>query len=146
MASAAPHRVLIVDDHADTTRVIAQLLARRGYSVTTAYTLAQARQHCAQATFDTIFCDIQLPDGEGTDLAAELKSASAPTRLVAVTGHGMAHEVESFLAAGFDVCLIKPVHLQDILDTLPAEAAATPAATGHTSPASCAAGRTPASG
>jgi CheY-like chemotaxis protein len=118
MASPSPRRVLIVDDHVDTTDVLARLLTRRGLLVTIAHTLAQARQHCAESTFDTILCDIQLPDGDGTDLASELKSARAPTRLIALTAHGMPEQVQTFTTAGFDACLLKPVHLETVFAAL----------------------------
>lgn len=67
-------RCLLVEDSDFDQRRIARILAR-GVTVdlTTASTLADARQILSEEFFDLILLDNSLPDGLGVDFAAELR-------------------------------------------------------------------------
>jgi CheY-like chemotaxis protein len=110
--------VLIVDDHVDTTDVLARLLTQHGHQAREAYTLGEAKKLCAQTGFDVILCDIALPDGDGKDLARMLKASGFTGRLIALTACGLPFEVRAIIAAGFDAHLLKPTTLQSVLATL----------------------------
>jgi signal transduction histidine kinase len=52
--ATAENRILLVEDHEPTRRTLAQLLRRRNYSVSSAASLAEAREQAAGATFDLV--------------------------------------------------------------------------------------------
>ena len=110
-------RVLLVDDHTDTARLMARLLRRQGYETTTAATLGEAREMAAGRP-DAVVCDLDLPDGTGHDLAHELAAGAGRPALLAVSGHGAAEDVRAALAAGFDAHLTKPVAPEVLLEQL----------------------------
>lgn len=64
--------VLVVEDDAAIARVLGIMLRRDGHQVTTANSLAAAREALAQSRPSVILLDIKLPDGSGFDLLDEL--------------------------------------------------------------------------
>jgi CheY-like chemotaxis protein len=113
-------RVLLVEDHEDTRRILGALISRWGHTVTVATTVAEACQALEAGTFDLLLSDIGLPDGSGFDVVARLrKSSSIPA--VAMSGYGMESDLARTQAAGFNEHIVKPVSaetLREMLDRL----------------------------
>ena len=111
------HRVLLVEDHEDTSRLMAMLLRGSGYSVKTAGTVADALRTAEAEPFDVVVSDLGLPDGTGNDLMQQLL-AKHNLRGVAVSGYGMEEDVRRAKQAGFVEHLTKPVNANQMLDVL----------------------------
>jgi DNA-binding response OmpR family regulator len=86
-------RLLLVEDEATLARSVARLLRRHGYDVYLVGSCDEARQ--APGTFSLGIFDIDLPDGDGVDLAKELSSLGAVRRVVFFSG-----TAEAVLQAG----------------------------------------------
>ncbi|HYO08782.1 MAG TPA: response regulator, partial [Tepidisphaeraceae bacterium] len=69
-----PCRILLVEDHPDTARVMGRLLGRSGYLVSVAHSVASALKFAAAGPFDLVISDIGLPDASGHDLMRQLKT------------------------------------------------------------------------
>ena len=113
-------RILLVEDHEDTADAMADLLDARGYRVTVARTLAEARAAAVAAEtagtagdtgFDLLVSDLGLPDGSGHELMREL-SARYGLRGIALSGYGMQEDLRKSRQAGFERHLTKPVSPQ----------------------------------
>jgi len=104
-------RVLLVDDHDDTCRMMARLLRGSGYHVATANSISGALQTADADQFDVIVSG--LPDGSGLDLMRQLL-AKRPIKGVAVSGFGHAEDIRRSKEAGFLEHLIKPVDAQQL--------------------------------
>jgi signal transduction histidine kinase len=115
-----PLRILVVDDHEHTTRVLSNLLRSLGHSVQCAGTVREAIACAGEHPVDLLISDLGLPDGSGLDLIRELRTNhSFPA--IALSGYGMEDDRNASLAAGFSHHLTKPV----TLDQLQAAIAAT---------------------
>jgi signal transduction histidine kinase len=101
-------RVLLVEDHEDTRRVMTRLLESNGCVVTNASTVAQAIALADGGEFDLLVSDIGLPDGTGLDVMKHIRSRRQ-LRGIAVSGFGQAEDVRRSREAGFDAHLTKPV-------------------------------------
>lgn len=110
--AAAPHgqRILLVEDHADTLKVLARLLRADGHHVVTACCLQEALRAGRKRKFDLLIADIGLPDGSGNDLMVALRKKHA-LRGIALSGYGMEADVSGCHRAGFAVHATKPVAL-----------------------------------
>ena len=113
-----PCRILLVEDHADTALMMQRLLARRGYVVTLAMTLADALEAVQSRTFDLLLSDVGLPDGSGLDLMRTLSSRSPKLPGVALSGYGMPDDARRSLDAGFFAHLAKPVAIERLWATI----------------------------
>ncbi len=110
-------RILLVEDHDDTRRVLARLLTHFGYEVTLSASVEEAMQAFRSQTFDAILSDIGLPDGTGYDIVSEAKR-SGHVHAVALTGFGMSEDVRRSKEAGFDFHLTKPVDVAELRTVL----------------------------
>jgi PAS domain S-box-containing protein len=101
-------RLLVVDDHEDTLRVLRRLLESLGYRVATAASAVAAINYVSANDVDVIVSDIGLPDASGHDLVREVKKIrNVPA--VAVSGLGSAVDIQNSLDAGFYAHLTKPL-------------------------------------
>lgn len=82
-------RFLVVDDNADTARMIAVLLERRfEASIDVASSCAEARAAIEKHAYDCITLDYQLPDCTGLDMLDEISAKENHPPVVVITGHG----------------------------------------------------------
>ncbi len=103
-----PARILLVEDHEDTARVLRRILEHGGYVVDHAPTLARARELVGEAAFDLVISDVGLPDGSGVDLMRGLHSDYGLSG-IALSGFGTEGDIMASSAAGFAEHLTKPV-------------------------------------
>ncbi len=122
-------RILLVEDHADTSRAMSRLLSRIGYQVRTAGTVRAAIDAARSDPVDVVISDLGLPDGSGLDLMRELQKTHG-LRGIALSGFGTDEDRAASAAAGFAEHLTKPINFERlekaIHDLLEAEPAARP--------------------
>ena len=106
-------RVLVVDDHDDTRRVVSNLLAVKGHEVFSAVNVAGALEILNRESIDVLLSDIGLPDGTGCDLMQRAK-ALQPLTGIALSGFGMAEDIERAFESGFAHHMIKPVSFEQL--------------------------------
>jgi two-component system, NtrC family, sensor histidine kinase HydH len=110
-------RVLVVDDNAALAENLRDILQEAGFAVRAAGTCAEAHS-VARAGFDVALVDLGLPDGNGTELAQELKDASPDSEVVLLTGHATMESALDAVRAGACAYLQKPVNPPELLMTL----------------------------
>ena len=116
-SAARPLRILLVEDHADTSDAMSRLLRRIGHQVRTAGTLRAAVDAARSDPVDLVISDLGLPDGSGHDLMRMLRPLG-PVRGIALSGYGTDEDVRKSHAAGFDTHLTKPTDFQRLVDTI----------------------------
>ena len=107
-------RILLVEDHADTSTALCFALEHEGYAVELATSVAEALEAAARNEIDLIVSDLGLPDGSGLDLMRTLK-ATKPIRGIALTGYGRREDLADTRDAGFERHLTKPVDLPNLI-------------------------------
>jgi CheY-like chemotaxis protein len=112
-APSSKVRILLVEDHQDTARVMARLLKQLKYEVETAENIALALKLASTTSFDLVISDLGLPDGSGNDLMRQLR-AKHGLRGIALTGWGMEDDMQKSKEAGFERHLTKPVDFQSL--------------------------------
>ncbi|HEX2101045.1 MAG TPA: ATP-binding protein, partial [Candidatus Synoicihabitans sp.] len=110
-------RFLVVEDHEATCRALAALLRRRGFAVSTAKSVAEAKEIAAGGKHTLLLSDIGLPDGSGFDLMRELHERYG-MRGIALTGYGRDEDVARSRSAGFTAHLTKPISAEALERTL----------------------------
>jgi DNA-binding response OmpR family regulator len=99
-------KILVVEDHDDTRRVVVLFLEMCKYDVQSAGTHAAAAGLLSSERFDVLVADIGLPDGSGLDLMRI--AAAMKIKGIALTGRDEVQDVSDIRAAGFSVHLVKP--------------------------------------
>ena len=115
-------RVLIVDDHADFRRLARTILTGSGFDVVgEAEDVSSARLAASELRPDAVLLDVQLPDGDGIDVADELAADAEvvliSTRAARHFGHRLAEspargfvQKQDLTGAAFAALLSHPVH------------------------------------
>ena len=112
-------RLLLVEDHADTSRVLGRLLRHNGHEVALASSLGEAVEALLRQPFDLLLSDLDLPDGTGIDLVRRIRQQHGlDIPAVALTGFGMEDDIARCRQAGFDDHLTKPVNLVKLEQTI----------------------------
>ncbi|MCO4877530.1 ATP-binding protein [Paraburkholderia caribensis] len=119
-ASAAPSRILLVDDNADALDALHLVLELEGHDVIVARSGRDALKVAAQTLPEVGIIDIGMPEMDGFEVARAIRSnkALAHMFLIALTGYSSESDKSRALAAGFDYHLTKPVSMERLADVL----------------------------
>jgi len=117
--AGAKRKVLLVDDNADSTAVVAAWLKRAGHEVHEARDGFAAAEMARRVRPDFLFLDLGLPGIDGLAVCRQLRADPqfARIRIIAMTGSGREDDREAARHAGFDQDLLKPIDL-DFLRSL----------------------------
>lgn len=106
--------ILIVDDDADLSFIISEMLESYGYSVTTAASGEEAFDLLSQHTYHLILLDINLPDTTGLELCRELRRVSQVPVIFASARTSESDRITGFDIGGDDY-LPKPYSMKELL-------------------------------
>ncbi|MEJ8472891.1 response regulator transcription factor [Roseibium algae] len=107
-------RLLLVEDTIDMAEAIMIRLGRSGIACDLAKTLADAEGFLDVQSYDVIVLDINLPDGVGTDLLQQLRSAGDRTPVLMLTAQFSVDDRVSSLNLGADDYLVKPFDQREL--------------------------------
>jgi two-component system, NtrC family, response regulator AtoC len=111
-------KIIILEDDLIVRKNLEQQLRNRRYDVASAGTIADAQAFLSKDNFDLMFVDVRLPDGEGTELLAQLQSRAVKPIVVVMTGFGSVESAVSCMRDGAFDYLIKPFSNEQIDVTL----------------------------
>ena len=109
-------RILVVDDNQDNSMLMRELLASRGYDVTTASTAEEAEEILKGPHPDLILLDVIMPGKSGYELCHDLKNDPF-TRLIPVvmiTGLSDREDKVHGIEVGADDFLNKPIFPEEL--------------------------------
>ncbi len=115
-----PTRVMVVEDHADFREFMVALLGREEdlEVVAQAGSVAEARSHAAEVSFDVAVLDLRLPDGNGVDLIGDMRESNAGAAVLILSASLDYRSVERATEAGADEILDKLAAPGDIVGTI----------------------------
>jgi two-component system CheB/CheR fusion protein len=113
-----PLRVLQVEDHGVTAKIMRLLLTAEGHMVETASDVASALELASQHSFDLLISDLGLPDGSGHDLLRQLRTHGHAFPGIALSGYGQDEDIQRSREAGFAIHLTKPASREAIVDAI----------------------------
>jgi chemotaxis protein histidine kinase CheA/ActR/RegA family two-component response regulator len=110
-------RVLIVDDSMSVRRAVATLLEDHGYDVTLARDGLEAVKSMEVARPDVLLTDLEMPNMNGLELAAHVRSVAALAQLpvIMITSRSMDKHRRQAIASGVNTYLTKPYTDQELL-------------------------------
>jgi DNA-binding response OmpR family regulator len=118
-----PLRVLLVDDEAGFTEVLAKRLTRRGLTVAVAQSGAEGLRMLREHDFDVAVLDLKMVDMDGIEVLKVFKKMVPAMPVVMLTGHGSEEAAQDGLRAGAADYLLKPCAIDELLEKLTAAVA-----------------------
>jgi CheY-like chemotaxis protein len=113
-------RILIVEDHADTSASMKLLLSLNGFEVQSAPDGPTALETAREFHPEVVLLDIGLPGMNGYEVARRLRAEcpAQPPFLVALTGYGREEDRLRSERAGIDLHLVKPADPDHLIGLL----------------------------
>ena len=110
----AQPRILLVEDERSIAEPFARMLGREGFVATVAATAAGALEAFDREPPDLVLLDLNLPDGDGRDVARELRSRSR-VPIIMLTARGTETDRVVGLEIGADDYVVKPFSAAEVV-------------------------------
>jgi two-component system response regulator TctD len=101
-------RLLVVEDNAQLSQLLAKGLQTAGYETDRLATAAEARTDLLTTSYAALILDLGLPDGDGLSILRELRHRKDPMPVLVLTARGGLHDRIGGLRSGADDYLVKP--------------------------------------
>jgi two-component system response regulator TctD len=111
-------RVLVVEDDPNLAPFLVKALEEASHVADRAGSLAEARKKLAEVRYDLVSMDLQLPDGSGLDLLAEIRGGGHRAPVLVLSSRATPPERVAGLDAGADDYLAKPFSLDEYLSRI----------------------------
>ena len=109
--------VLCVDDHHDTSEMLALLLSKEDYRVETASTMEEACRLAEEKQFDLYVLDRRLPDATGLELCEKLAVLTPGVPCIFYSGDAYELHRREAIAAGAAAYVAKP-DIEGLIDAV----------------------------
>ena len=106
--------ILLVEDESAISEPFARLLQREGFEPTVAPTVARALELFDRAPPDLVLLDLTLPDGDGRDVARNLRARSR-VPIIMLTARGTETDRVVGLELGADDYVVKPFSSAEVV-------------------------------
>lgn len=117
-------KVLLAEDSLVNQKLAVALLEGQGHTVTLANNGKDAVAATGTQEFDLVLMDVQMPEMDGLEAAAQIRAREQQTGahlpVIAMTAHALKGDRERCLAAGMDNYVAKPIHAEQLLETIDA--------------------------
>jgi CheY-like chemotaxis protein len=112
--------ILVVEDNPLNRELLCDWLEVEGYEVSSVENLSSAIASLEQRAPDAVLLDVQLGDDDGLSLAAWMRKQPKLCHIpvIAVTAHALVTEQRSFLHAGCNACVSKPINFTILREEL----------------------------
>ncbi|MEO7030876.1 MAG: response regulator [Herbaspirillum sp.] len=114
MTLSKTDNILVVDDDHALCMMLIEYLSRHGLHADGAETVAQAQQAVANKRYDLVLLDLDLPDGDGVDLARSWR-AEMPISIIFLTGRNEEADLVMGLELVADDYVVKPFSMREVL-------------------------------
>ncbi|RZI82961.1 MAG: PAS domain S-box protein [Rubrivivax sp.] len=123
-------RVLAAEDNAVNQMVLTELLSIEGAQATMVDSGQAAVDHVTHAgvsAFDVVLMDIQMPGMDGYEATRHIKAIAPSLPVIGQTAHAMPEERAKCLDAGMVDLVVKPIHLEQLVQAVRRHTGITPA-------------------
>src|SRR3954454_19150998 len=111
-------RILIIDDERPILLTLDALLGRHGYQPIPAGTAAQGLKVLKTETPAVVLLDLQLPDADGLEMLAEIKSEHPETQVIILTAHDSLNNAIESIKRGAYHFISKPYAPEELLSLI----------------------------
>jgi ATP-dependent Clp protease ATP-binding subunit ClpA len=116
--------VLLVDDNRDLLQFLERLMAESGWELMAAESAGEARKMVAKRKPNAALLDYMLPDGNGVELAQQLKQIVPNLQIIMMTGSMLPPEEEAICEEHEFPVLRKPFLAADVMNQIRSRLAA----------------------
>ncbi|MEO5374689.1 MAG: PAS domain S-box protein [Alphaproteobacteria bacterium] len=115
--------ILVAEDNHVNQLLIFTMLGRLGHRIELVENGRAAVEAVQRSTFDIVLMDAQMPEMGGADATRAIRHLPDPIRrvpIIGVTADAMIEHRQSYLDAGMDGCVVKPIDRVKLIETMDA--------------------------
>ncbi len=116
-----PLKILLVEDNQVNQLVATAMLSTQGYLIDVAENRLEGVKAVVNGDYDIVLMDIQMPEMNGVEATHEIRALEghkSAVPIIAVTAHAMHGDRETYLAAGMNDYVSKPIDPKLLLDAI----------------------------
>ena len=111
-------KILLVEDDVTFSNMLKHFLERHQYTVEVSYTIKNASTLLKKHSYNLIFTDLRLPDGNGIDLLKQSKNTNSNIPVVLMTSYAeVSTAVQAMKQGAFDY-ISKPFNPDEVLEVI----------------------------
>ncbi|HBO69571.1 MAG TPA: hypothetical protein DD658_05275 [Deltaproteobacteria bacterium] len=107
--------ILIVEDDANLSAVLARVLRREGYEVAVSSTVREGIELLHKEAPGVVLTDIYMPDGQGIEILESAKSIGKHTDVIVMTANATVESAIEAMKKGAHDYLLKPFQVDELL-------------------------------
>jgi len=111
-------KILLAEDNIINQRVAQTIFKNLGYEITIAHNGQDCVDKMKETNFDIIFMDIMMPQKDGLEATAEIRSGGYKLPIVAMTANAREEDKTKAFDSGMNHYLAKPVRIEEIKEVL----------------------------
>ena len=110
--------ILIVEDDITFSLMLTTWLSKKGFTVKSVSSVADAKRKIEEETFDLVLSDLRLPDSDGIDLLKWMKNNHLSLPLIMMTGYAEIQTAVQAMKSGADDYIAKPLNPEELLNKI----------------------------
>ena len=107
-------KIIVLDDDLMVRKTLESYLRKKRYSVKSVQTINDAQKQLLKDSYDLIFIDLKLPDGNGMEILRELQQLPNAPMPIMISGHGNMESVIDCMRLGARDYVVKPFDTEQI--------------------------------
>lgn len=107
-------KILIIEDDIAFSKMLESFLSRKSFTVDVGYSVKEASQRF-DAGYDLIITDLRLPDGDGLQLIAQIKTTHPNLPVIVMTGYSEVGTAVKAIKSGAADYISKPLIPEEVL-------------------------------
>ena len=110
-------QILVVDDHAPSCELIAEILRSAGFDANPLTNSREASERLTKEKFHAVFLDMRMPPPDGLELARQVRGSrmNASTVIIMITGEQERTLMQRAFEIGVEFFLFKPIERNKLL-------------------------------
>jgi CheY-like chemotaxis protein len=121
MAERLPLKILLAEDNSVNQKLALRLLEQLGYQADVAANGLEVLEALERQRYDVVLMDIQMPEMDGVEATRAIHrrwSGEGHPRIIAMTANAMQGDRETYLEAGMDDYVSKPIRESELVQAL----------------------------
>lgn len=108
-------RILLIEDDVPFCKLLEKFLIKKSFEVVTAFSGSEAKIKIKDTDFDLIMTDLRLPDYDGIQLMAEIKTINPNVPILLMTGYSDVNTAVKAIKNGATDYISKPFNPEEVL-------------------------------
>ena len=110
--------ILIVEDDITFSLMLTTWLSKKGFTVKSVSSVADAKRKIEEETFDLVLSDLRLTDSDGIDLLKWMKNNHLSLPLIMMTGYAEIQTAVQAMKSGASDYIAKPLNPEELLNKI----------------------------